>query len=73
MPPAPSTGGIRNSWGPLYLFVLISLPLFHAAHRLSHLAIDLGLAPTRRPLAIVCYATAIVGTSLAAVGAIAGL
>lgn len=57
----------------LYLFVLISLPLFHAAHRLSHLAIDLGFAHSRRPLAIVCYGAAIVGTSLAAVGVIVGL
>ena len=63
---------VQNPLVRLYLFVLISLPLFHAAHRLSHLAIDLGLAHTRRPLAITCYGAAIVGTLLAAVAAVAG-
>lgn len=64
---------VQNPLVRLYLFVLISLPLFHAAHRLSHLTIDLGLAHARRPSAIVCYGAAIVGTLLAAVGVITGL
>jgi fumarate reductase subunit D len=54
----------------LYLFVLISLPLFHAAHRLRHLVLDLGLTHAKRPVAIACYGTAIVGTLLAAVIAV---
>lgn len=51
----------------LYLFVLVSLPLFHWAHRFYFTLIDLGLKGVRRPVAIACYGSAIVGTILTAV------
>lgn len=53
----------------IYLVVLISLSLFHAAHRLRFLLIDL-LTP-RGALGLICYGTAIVGTVAAIVVAIA--
>ena len=48
----------------LYLFVLIFLPLFHAAHRIRYTVYDLfrvqpGL---HQPIAVVCYGAAIAGT-----------
>jgi fumarate reductase subunit D len=55
----------------LYLFVLISLPLFHWAHRTYHLALDLGLRHAKRLLAIGCYGAAIAGTLAAAIVAVA--
>ena len=49
----------------LYLFVLISLPLFHWAHRFRYVAVDLGLKGLGGILPIACYATAGLGTLLA--------
>ncbi len=46
----------------LYLFVLISLPLFHWAHRFRYAAADLGLKGLGVVLPIVCYGAAILGT-----------
>lgn len=48
----------------LYLFALISLSLFHAAHRLKHTALDLGLH-ARGFLAFVFYGFAILCTAVA--------
>ena len=49
----------------LYLGVLISLPLFHWAHRFRYVAADLGLKGMGGMLALVCYSTAILGTVMA--------
>ena len=49
----------------LYLFVLISLPLFHWAHRFRYVAVDFGLKKLAGVLPIVCYGTAILGTLMA--------
>ncbi len=49
----------------LYLFVLISLPLFHWAHRFRYAAKDLGLKGLGVVLPIVCYGAAILGTGAA--------
>ncbi len=49
----------------LYLLVLISLPLFHWAHRFRYFVFDLGLHGVRMPLAVLCYGAAIVGTLFA--------
>jgi succinate dehydrogenase subunit D len=46
----------------LYCLVLISLPLFHWAHRFRYTLIDLGLHGGRTPIAVLCYGAAIVGT-----------
>ena len=50
----------------LYLFVLISLALFHWAHRFRYVLVDLGLRNSARILAITCYAIAVLGTITAA-------
>lgn len=57
---------VRHPLTRLYLFVLISLPLFHWAHRFRYVAADLGLKVLGVALPIVCYGAAILGTTLAA-------
>ena len=49
----------------LYLFVLISLPMFHWAHRFRYVAVDLGFKRLSAILPVVCYGTALVITLLA--------
>ena len=51
----------------LYLFVLISLPLFHWAHRFRFALVDLGVKSGRELVAVACYGSAIVGTILTVV------
>ncbi|MBI3286550.1 MAG: hypothetical protein HYZ68_00735 [Chloroflexi bacterium] len=51
----------------LYLFVLISAPLFHWAHRFRHTLFDLGLRVGRGLVATACYGTAFLGSLVAAV------
>ena len=52
----------------LYLFVAISLSLFHWAHRFLYtLAEGLHLKTAWLPLPIACYGAAIVGTVLSAI------
>jgi fumarate reductase subunit D len=51
---------LNNPLVRIYLVVLISLSLFHAAHRLRFVLIDL-LTP-RGALSLICYGSAIVGT-----------
>ena len=46
----------------LYLFVLIALPLFHCVHRFYHTLPELGLRGVSKPLAVLCYGGASVGT-----------
>ena len=49
----------------LYLFVLISLSLFHWAHRFRYALVDLGLRNVAGILAITCYGTVVLGTIMA--------
>jgi len=49
----------------LYLFLLISLPMFHWAHRFRYVAVDLGFKRISSILPVTCYGTAIVVTLLA--------
>ncbi len=49
----------------LYLFILVSLSLIHAAHRLRFILVDLGLKAARQVIAVLCYGAAVVGTLLA--------
>ncbi|MCY3775235.1 MAG: fumarate reductase subunit D [Candidatus Aminicenantes bacterium] len=56
---------LENPLVRLYLLVLISLPLFHAAHRLRHILIDLGGGAVRTPISVLCYGSAIAGTAAA--------
>jgi len=46
----------------LYLFVLITLPLYHWAHRFRFILEDVGLHSLRRPIAIFSYGGAVLGT-----------
>jgi len=50
----------------LYCFVLISLPLFHWAHRFRFTLADLGLHGAAMLIAVLCYGAAIAGTIVAA-------
>jgi fumarate reductase subunit D len=46
----------------LYFFVLISLPLYHWAHRFRYTLYDLGVKGMRQLIAVLCYGSAVVGT-----------
>ena len=46
----------------LYLFVLISLPLFHWAHRFRYTLYDGLQIKHERTVAALCYGTAVVGS-----------
>src|SRR5438874_10861424 len=48
-----------------YLFILISLSLFHWAHRFRFTLVDLGLKSVRTLVAVLCYGAAIAGTVVA--------
>jgi len=50
----------------VYLFFIISLPLFHWAHRFRFTLADLGLKSITGALAIACYGSAILGSVVAA-------
>jgi fumarate reductase subunit D len=56
---------LQNPWVRVYLFVLISLSLFHGFHRILYILIDLGLKDLRRALAVLCYGSAVLGTVVA--------
>jgi len=60
-------GLVSHPVARLYLFVLISLPLFHWAHRFRFTLIDLGLKGKGRAVAVACYGSAIAGAILTAV------
>src|SRR4029077_17059100 len=55
-----------NPFVRIYLFVIISLPLFHWAHRFRFTLVDLGLKALKGPIALACYGLAIGGTLIAA-------
>ena len=54
------------SWWParLTLFAVVFLSLFHCAHRIRHIVMDLGWRQGATPLAVVCYGGAVVGALL---------
>jgi len=63
--------GLINHWYVrVVLFVLISMSLFHAVHRIRFILVDLGLKEAKHLIANVCYGFAIIGTLLALVVAI---
>ena len=51
----------------LVLFTVISLPLFHWAHRFRFTLVDVGLKSVSAPISILCYGGAIAGTIISAV------
>jgi fumarate reductase subunit D len=59
----PDTGELFRQWlVKIYLFVLITLPLYHWVHRFYFTVNDMRLGVPRGPLAVFCYGGAIVGT-----------
>ncbi|PYQ02763.1 MAG: fumarate reductase subunit D [Acidobacteria bacterium] len=69
--PAPTYDSLRSLAGHpltrLYLFVLVSLPLFHWAHRFRYTLYDgLQLKHLTMLIAVLCYGAAVVGSLLAA-------
>jgi fumarate reductase subunit D len=60
-------GLLKHPVTRLYLFVLISLPLFHWAHRFRYTLYDgLQLKHLNDLIAVLCYGTALLGTALTA-------
>jgi fumarate reductase subunit D len=58
---------VRQPLIRLYLFFLISLPLFHWAHRFRYTLYDgLQLKHLTRFIAVICYGAALLGTAAAA-------
>jgi fumarate reductase subunit D len=51
----------------LIMFTVISLPLFHWAHRFRFTLIDVGLKSVSTLIAVLCYGVAIAGTIVSAV------
>ena len=59
-------GLVRHPVVRLYLFVFISLPLFHWAHRFRYTLYDgLQLKHLTELIAVLCYGTPLLGTALA--------
>lgn len=50
----------------VYLFVLVVLPLYHAAHRIRFSLYELGIREFRVSMDVLCYGAALVGTAGAA-------
>ena len=48
----------------VYLFVLVILPLFHAAHRVRFSLYELGVRDFQISMDLLCYGGAVVGTAL---------
>ena len=60
-------GLVRHPLARLYLFVLISLPLFHWAHRFRYTLYDgLKLKHLTELIAVLCYGSALAGAAVAA-------
>ncbi len=48
----------------VYLFALLALPLFHAAHRVRFSLHEMGIRKLLLPLDILCYGGALLGTAV---------
>jgi len=58
---------VSHPLAKLYLLALVSLPLFHWAHRLRYTVHhQFGVHGLKRLIAVACYGTAIAGAALAA-------
>jgi fumarate reductase subunit D len=49
----------------IFLFVVISLSLFHWAHRFRYVLFDLGVTCCKSGIAVFCHGSAILGTIVA--------
>ena len=52
----------QNDSVELILFIVITLPLFHWAHRFRFTLVDVGLKSVSTLISILCYGGAITGT-----------
>ena len=60
-------GLVQNPLTKVYLFVLVVLPLFHAAHRIRYgIRHELRVEENKHIVASTCYGAAFVGTALTA-------
>ena len=59
--------GISNQLIKLIFFAIITLPLFHWAHRFRFTLVDVGLKSISTLISILCYGGAIAGTIVSAV------
>lgn len=58
-------GMLAHWYVRLILFMLISLSLFHAVHRIRFILVDLGLKSAGSLIAALCYGFALMGTLVA--------
>ena len=58
-------GFARHWWAKAFLFLVVSLFLWHGAHRIFHSLHDLGIHAKKAP-ALACYGLAFFGTVVAA-------
>jgi len=58
---------MSNQLIKLILFTIITLPLFHWAHRFRFTLVDVGLKSMSTFISILCYGGAIAGTIVSAV------
>jgi len=57
----------HNNYVKLIFFIVISLPLFHWAHRFRFTLVDVGLKSISTLISILCYGGAIAGTIISAI------
>jgi fumarate reductase subunit D len=55
---------LANPLVKVYLFALLALPLFHAAHRVRFSLHEMGIRKLLLPLDILCYGGALLGTAV---------
>jgi fumarate reductase subunit D len=61
-------GGLMSFWlVRLVVFGVIMFTMFHCAHRIRHVLIDVGARPLAPMLSICCYGGAMVGTVVTAI------
>ena len=58
-------GLVSNPVGRLIVFGLVTLVLWHSAHHLRHLLLDIGLKPVEAPMSYALYGLALLGTVVA--------
>ena len=61
------TAVAHNNYVKLIFFIVISLPLFHWAHRFRYTLVDVGLKSISTLISILCYGGAIAGTIISAI------
>ena len=61
------TAVAHNNYVKLIFFIVISLPLFHWAHRFRFTLVDVGLKSISTLISIICYGGAIAGTIISAI------